>query len=126
MLHIFLCDKPEEVVIMQEIQKNIAKNLRRCMRERNLSTIEFAEELGIPLTSAKNYLKGKSNPTAETISLLADKLNITPVELISGLPPGWEQAEIVLRASKEIAALPLARQEIAVRLLLELAALFAE
>ena len=111
---------------MQEIQKNIAKNLRRCMRERNLSTIEFAEELGIPLTSAKNYLKGKSNPTAETISLLADKLNITPVELISGLPPGWEQAEIVLRASKEIAALPLARQEIAVRLLLELAALFAE
>lgn len=111
---------------MQEIQRNIAENLQRTMRERKLSVMEFAEELGIPLTSAKNYLKGKSNPTAETISLLADKLDITPVELISGLPRGWGQAEIVLRASKEIAALPLERQEIAVRLLLELAALFAE
>ena len=111
---------------MQEIQKNIAENLKKAMQERNLSTLEFADELGIPLTSAKNYLKGKSNPTAETMSLLAEKLGITPVELISGPPRGWEQAEIVLRASKEIAALPLARQEIAVRLLLELAALFAE
>lgn len=111
---------------MQEIRKNIALHLRRAMKERGGTIEEFAEEVSISKTAMLQYLKGTANPTVDTLVLLADGLRITPAELISNLPPGWEQAETVLRASKEIAALPLARQETAVRLLLELAALFAE
>jgi transcriptional regulator with XRE-family HTH domain len=125
-----LCDmgfcviKPRKVEIMQEIQRNIARNLRRAMDGR--SAEEFAEDLGISKTAVLQYLRGAANPTVDTLTVLAAGLGITPVELISNLPPGWEQAETILRASKEIAALPLARREAAARLLLELAALFAE
>lgn len=111
---------------MQEIQRNIARNLRRVMADRGKSAEEFAEEVSISKTALLQYLKGTANPTVDTLVVLAEGTGITPTELISNLPPGWEQAETILRASKEIAALPLARQETVVQLLLELAALFAE
>ncbi len=96
------------------------------MDERGRSTEEFAEELSISKTAILQYLRGDANPTVGTLALLADGLGLSVGELISGLPPGWGQAEIMLQASKEIAVLPLARRETAARLLLELAALFAE
>ena len=111
---------------MREIQKNIARNLRRVMDARGRTAEEFAEEVSISRTALLQYLKGSSNPTVDTVAVLAEGLGITPTELISGLPPGWEQAETVLRASKEIAALPLERQEIAVQLFFELVAVFSE
>jgi len=111
---------------MQEIQRNIARNLRRVMSDRGKSAEEFAEEISISKSALLQYLKGAANPTVDTLVVLAEGLEITPMELISDLPPGWEQAETVLMASKEIAVLPLARRETAVQLLLELAALFAE
>jgi len=111
---------------MQEIQKNIARNLRRAMVERGRSAEEFAEEISISKTALLQYLRGTANPTVETLSVLAAGLKITPAELISGLPPGWEQAEIVLRASREIASLPVYRREIAKLLLSELVAVFSE
>ena len=122
----FCVIKPEKVVFMQEIKKNISMHLRRAIKERRQTVEEFSEDLSISKTAMQQYLRGDANPTIDTLVLLADGLGLPVRELISDLPPGWEQAEIMLMASKEIAALPLARRETAVKLLLELAALFAE
>ena len=111
---------------MQEIKKNISMHLKRAIEERRQTVEEFSEELSISKTAMQQYLRGDANPTIDTLVLLADGLGISVKELISSLPPGWEQAEIVLRASREIAALPLERQEVAMRLLSELVAVFSE
>lgn len=67
-----------------KIQKNIAATLKNAMAERDLTLVEFAEEIGIARTSLQGYLKEKSNPRADTIELLSERLNISPSMLISG------------------------------------------
>ena len=66
------------------IQKNIAATLKAAMVERDLNLVEFAEEIGVARTSLQGYLKEESNPRADTIALLSEKLHIPPVVLISG------------------------------------------
>ena len=66
------------------IQKNIAATLKAAMAERDLTLVEFAEEIGIARTSLQGYLKEESNPRADTIELLSERLNISPSALISG------------------------------------------
>ena len=68
---------------MQEIQENIAKKLRAAMKGQKKTISVFADELGISQTALKNYMRGESNPRADTITLLAEGLGITPAELIS-------------------------------------------
>ena len=111
---------------MREIQKNVSRNLKQTMLSRNRTLLEFADEISVSRSALRKYLDGSANPTADTLAVIAEKLEMAPAELISDLPQGVGQAETVLRASKEIASLPLERQEIAVRLILELAALFAD
>lgn len=69
---------------MMNIQKNIAATLKAAMAERNLTLVEFAEEIGIARTSLQGYLREESNPRADTIELLSQRLNISPSALISG------------------------------------------
>ena len=70
---------------MQEIQENIAQKLRAAMKHRQKTIAGFADELGISQTALKNYMRGESNPRADTITLLAERLGLTPAELISGI-----------------------------------------
>ena len=83
----------KEVAIMN-IQKNIAATLKAAMAERDLTLVEFAEEIGIARTSLQGYLKEESNPRADTIELLSERLNMSPSALISGPDayiPGLEE-----------------------------------
>ena len=66
------------------IQKNIAATLKTAMREKDMTLVEFADEIGIARSSLQGYLKEHSNPRADTIELLSKKLNIPPTQLISG------------------------------------------
>ena len=65
------------------IQDNIKYNLKAIMKDKRLSLTDFSEELGIARSSLQQYLKGDSNPRADTLQLLADKLNISVEALIS-------------------------------------------
>ena len=65
------------------IQDNIKYNLKAIMKDKRLSLTDFSEELGIARSSLQQYLKGDSNPRADTLQLLADKLNISVESLIS-------------------------------------------
>lgn len=66
------------------IQKSIAATLKSVMEKRNLTLVEFADEIGIARTSLQGYLKENSNPRADTIELLSERLNIPAYVLISG------------------------------------------
>lgn len=68
-----------------DIQRNIKYNLTAVMKKANMSLTEFAEELGIARSSLQHYLNGTSNPRADTIQLIADKLDI-PVEALVSSP----------------------------------------
>ena len=84
-----------------DIQKNIAATLRAAMLEKQKTQAEFSEELGIAHSSLQEYLKDGANPCADTIGLLADKLGITPEELISG-PHSVERLKELHTQSKSI------------------------
>lgn len=70
-----------------EIKKHISATLKREMEKRGLNFMEFSTELGIPRTTLQGYLKGTSSPRADSLEELADKLGISPAELVSGKEP---------------------------------------
>ena len=65
------------------IDKNIAAKLKREMSKRGVNYAEFAEELGIPRTTMQGYVKGSSNPRADSMEELANRLGISVAELVS-------------------------------------------
>lgn len=73
----------KEVAIL-EIKKNISATLKREMDKRGLNFMEFSTELGIPRTTLQGYLKGTSSPRADTLEELAEKLGVSPAELVAG------------------------------------------
>lgn len=67
-----------------EIKKNISATLKREMDKRGMNFMEFSTALGIPRTTLQGYLKGTSSPRTDSLEELANKLGISPAELISG------------------------------------------
>lgn len=108
------------------ISKNMAVILRRYKAVQDLSVSEMADELGIAKSILEDYLHGKGNPRADTLDLLARKLDVPLTEIVSGPLPGQEQAETIIRAAGVFSGLPPERRERGIQLFLELAALFSE
>ena len=110
-----------------EIRENIANTVNRILQERNKTLSELSEDIDIPRSSLENYAKGMSNLRADTIELLADKLGLTPAELISNISerPEWQQAKAVLSAAHEIGGLSLEKQESGIQAFLQLVSIFA-
>ena len=92
------------------IQKNIAATLKAAMAERDLTLLEFAEEIGIARTSLQGYLKEESNPRADTIELLSERLNMSPSALISGPDACLPGPELAHEAQIHPLLLPLLQQ----------------
>lgn len=67
-----------------KIQNNIAATIKLAMAEKDSTLVDFAEEIGIARSSLQEYLKEGANPRADTIELIAEKLEMSPEELISG------------------------------------------
>ena len=65
------------------ITEIIAAKLRMAMAEKDQSLTEFSQELGIARSTLQEYLRGTSNPRADTIELIAEKLHCTPAELVT-------------------------------------------
>ena len=93
-------------------------------RARSLTLREVARELDIPWASLEGYANGRANPRADTLEVLAEKLGVPITELVSGSPPGWEQAETIVRAAVAVGSLPPEHHEECVELFLKLVALF--
>ncbi len=69
-----------------KIQENIAATIQLLLKEKGLTLVEASDELGISRTALQSYVKADSNPRADTIELIAEKLGISPAELVSGTP----------------------------------------
>ena len=109
------------------IKQNVARTIRRVKEERHISIEILAKELDITKSAVQAYLKGDSNPRADTLELLAEKCGVSMIELVSVPLPGWEQAEtdanlLMIGGG----GLPPEKREACVQHLLAIAALFAE
>ena len=110
-----------------EIRENIANTVNRILQERNKTVSELSAEIDIPRSSLENYSKGTSNLRADTIELLADKLGLTPAELVSNISddPKWLQAKTVLCAAHDISGLTPEKQESGINAFLQLISIFS-
>lgn len=106
------------------ISRNLAESIRRYKLERQLTTVELAEELHLAVSTTQEYLNGSGNPRADTLELLAGRMGLPVAELVTG-SPGWEEAGSVIHAARALSVLPPEKREKGARLLLELAGLFA-
>lgn len=103
------------------ISENVAEFIRRYKEKNDLSISDLSEELGIAKSAIVNYLNGDCNPRADTMDMIAEKCGVSPAEIISAQPPGWERAEIVGRAARIFGDLPPEQRDRAVSLFLALA-----
>lgn len=108
------------------INGNIARVMQKIKQERHLSIQEFSDELGITKSAAQIYLKGKGNPRADTLELLAKGCGLSITQLVSDPLPGEEQVETMVGAAHLLSGLPPDRREACVQHLLAIAAIFAE
>lgn len=58
------------------IVKNISLILRWYKETNSLSINEFAQELGIAVSSLQGYLNGTANPRIDTVELMSKKIHI--------------------------------------------------
>lgn len=108
------------------IKQNVARTIRRVKEERHISIEILAKELDITKSAVQAYLKGDSNPRADTLELLAEKCGVSMIELVSDPLPGGEQAETMVSAAQLLSGLPPEKREACVQHLLAIAVLFAE
>jgi len=99
--------------------------MRKYKDLKDMSMSELSKELGIPVSSLQCYMKGTSDLRVTTLELLAEKMHIPLMEMVSGPAPEWERAETIVRAAKEFGELPTEKQELGIHLFLQLVALFA-
>lgn len=109
---------------------SIIKNVSTVMQEykelKHMSLSELSEELGIPVSSVQCYLKGTSDLRSTTIELLAEKMEVPLIEMVSGPAPEWERAETIVRAAREFSDLSEEKREQGIQLFLQLVALLTK
>lgn len=69
--------------MFMNLRENFAVNMKTIFERSNHSLTEFADELSISRSSLQDILKGKSNPTLATVELIAEKLDVNPLSLLS-------------------------------------------
>jgi transcriptional regulator with XRE-family HTH domain len=67
---------------MTQIDKNIACNLRRIRKSKNMSLDMLAEETGVSKSMLGQIERGESNPTVTTIGKIVEGLKVPFEELI--------------------------------------------
>lgn len=66
-----------------KLRENFTDNMKLIFERSSYSLAEFADELSISRSALQDILKGSSNPTLSTVDLIAEKLDIDPISLLS-------------------------------------------
>ena len=77
----------------------ISERVLKVLKERNMTQVEFAKQVGIASSTISEWKKRKTNPTADKIMDICNVLKITPEQLLSG--KGIEDEEEIAAASPE-------------------------
>lgn len=119
-----------------ELGKILAGHIRQYKIDHALTTVELAAELHLAVSTTQEYLNGNGNPRTDTLEMMAQRMGVPVAQLISpqACPPGRPpeqapapppQVKHLVRAARELAALPPDKRDRALALLQELAGLFA-
>ena len=77
----------------------ISERVLKVLKERNMTQVEFAKQVGIASSTISEWKKRKTNPTADKIMDICNVLKITPEQLLSG--KGIEDEEEIATTSPE-------------------------
>lgn len=110
------------------IQQNMADMMCAIKRQRGKSMAEFSEELEISSSTLQEYLNARGNPTMKMVERLAEKLDVNPVALISGVvePDKYQILLLLFDTVREVAILPQDKRLRFAELFLELIQLWGE
>lgn len=122
------------------IGKNIAARMLQHKLDHGFSTVELAEEMHLAVSTTQEYLNGNGNPRADTLEMIAQRMGISVIELISPIPPdqphpapqrhaqpiSLRQTRAAAHFAKELAQLPPDKREKGIRLFLEMVELWSE
>ena len=67
---------------MSQLDKNIAVNLKRIRKSKNMSLDMLAEKTGVSKSMLGQIERGESNPTVATIAKIVDGIRVPFEELI--------------------------------------------
>ena len=75
-------------VFMSQLDKNIAENLKRIRKSRNMSLDMLSEKTGVSKSMLGQIERGESNPTVATIAKIVDGIKVpfeTTVIVVLGI-----------------------------------------
>lgn len=122
------------------IGKNIAARMLQYKLDHGLSTVELAEEMHLAVSTTQEYLNGNGNPRTDTLEMIAQRMGISVIQLISPSSPvqaqpplprppqpaSLRQTRAAAHFAKELAQLPPDKREKGIRLFLEMIELWSE
>jgi len=77
----------------------ISERILKVLKDRNMTQIEFAKQVGIATSTISEWKKKKTNPAVDKIMNICNVLQITPEQLLTG--KGIEDEEEIAAASPE-------------------------
>ncbi len=77
----------------------ISERILRVLKERNMTQIEFAKQVGIATSTISEWKKRKTNPSVDKLMDICNVLQITPEQLLTG--KGIEDEDEIATAMPE-------------------------
>ena len=77
----------------------VSERILKVLKDRNMTQVEFAKQVGIATSTISEWKKKKTNPAADKIMNICNVLQITPEQLLTG--KGIEDEEEIAAASPE-------------------------
>lgn len=83
----------------------ISERILKVLKERNMTQVEFAKQVGIATSTISEWKKRKTNPSVDKLMDICNVLQITPEQLLTG--KGIEDEEEIALATPESRFTPL-------------------
>lgn len=95
------------------IKQNLSKSLKSYRSLERKSLVDFAEKLSIGKTTLQDIKSCKANPTLDTVQQIADRLNVSPLSLLSDCydPSDLYMAQLLLHTLDRFDQLSIEDQE---------------
>lgn len=77
----------------------ISERILKVLKDRDMTQVEFAKQVGIATSTISEWKKKKTNPAADKIMNICNVLQIMPEQLLTG--KGIEDEEEIAAASPE-------------------------
>ena len=84
-------------VNMRGCEMTISERILKVLKERNMTQVEFAKQVGFATSTISEWKKRKTNPSVDKLMDICNVLQITPEQLLTG--KGIEDEEEIALAT---------------------------